>query len=119
MWHVSLTYNDSDVTEPFESNNSSIQVSFKPIKFCASMPVSFPLPNWEFDPPQPVSSGVTAKAISLSWLRQEEAWSGGRWQQRRKKKKPSDSGQTLLVWRPGAALRGPRPVTLKNDATVS
>lgn len=39
-----------------------------------SLSLSFPLPSWEFDPPQPVSSSVTAKAISLSWLRQE-AWS--------------------------------------------
>lgn len=82
-----------------------------------SLPLSLPLPNWEFDPPQPVSNRVTAKAIPLSWLRQE-AWSvvvGSK----DEKKKQSDSGQTLLVWRPGATLRGPQPVTVKNDAALS
>lgn len=30
-----------------------------------------------------------------------------------------DSGQTLLVWRPRATLRGLLPVTVKNDAALS
>lgn len=82
-----------------------------------SLSLSFPLPSSEFDPPQPVSSRVTAKAISLSWLWQE-AWSvvvgsGGEIEEAERLRPDT------LVWRPGATLRGPQPVTLKNDATLS
>lgn len=80
------------------------------------MPISLPRPF-----PCPTGSMILKQTEPLPrpFLSLGSCGDRGRWSVEAKTRKKSDSGQTLLVWRPGATLRGPQPVTVKNDTTLS